>query len=78
MTRPTAPVHIYLSTGCVHGDTVLPDGRTGHEYCQTEAQRYDGTVKKAASCKVCRAPCICSCHTGQETAGGHEHIAEPT
>ncbi|WP_138964233.1 hypothetical protein [Streptomyces sp. YIM 121038] len=54
--------HVYLSTGCHHGDTVIPDGRTGHEYCQTEARRYDGTTKVAGTCKVCGARCICPCH----------------
>lgn len=69
--------HVYLSTGCIHGDTVLPDGRTGHEYCQTEAQRYDGTTKVAATCKVCGSPCTCPCHPGQEQpAVEAEHTPE--
>ncbi|MFD5697490.1 hypothetical protein [Streptomyces lasiicapitis] len=71
--------HVYLSTGCHHGDTVLPDGRTGHGYCQTEAQRYDGTTKIAGTCKVCGARCICPCHTSQEQpAVEAEHPSEPS
>lgn len=53
--------HRYLSTGCLHGDLVLPDGRTGHQYCSN----VDGIagLKKPAQCKFCAAPCICPCHT---------------
>ena len=56
--------HRYLSTGCLHGDTVLPDGRTGHAYCQGET----GVVgaKQPAECKVCAAPCRCTCHQAAE------------
>lgn len=52
--------HRYLSTGCLHGDMQLPDGRTGHEYCQGET----GAVgqKTPAQCKFCAAPCVCPCH----------------
>ncbi|WP_055563645.1 hypothetical protein [Streptomyces atriruber] len=46
--------HLYLSTGCQHGD---------HEYCQTEARRYDGTVKIPGQCKFCQSLCICRCHS---------------
>lgn len=49
----TAGRHVYLSTGCLHGD---------HGYCQTEARRYDGTTKKPSVCKFCEAKCICRCH----------------
>jgi hypothetical protein len=49
----SADPHIYLSTGCLHGD---------HTYCQVEARRYDGSTKTAATCKFCAAPCICPCH----------------
>jgi hypothetical protein len=53
--------HWYLSTGCLHGDEVLPDGRTGHEYCQGETG-HCGT-KAPAQCKFCPdEPCQCPCH----------------
>lgn len=74
-----AAEHVYLSTGCLHGDTALPDGRTGHEYCQTDARRYDGTHKTAATCKFCSSPCVCPCHTSQaQPAAEAEHTPEPT
>jgi hypothetical protein len=43
--------HVYLSTGCLHGE---------HDYCQNK----DGQAgpKAPASCKFCAAPCVCSCH----------------
>jgi hypothetical protein len=56
--------HVYLSTSCLHGDTLLPDGRTGHEYCASPTGNT-GT-KAPASCKFCAAPCHCSCHTPKE------------
>lgn len=49
----SADPHIYLSTGCLHGD---------HTYCQVEARRYDGSTKTAATCKFCASPCVCPCH----------------
>ena len=52
--------HIYLSTGCWHGDMVLPDGRTGHEYCQGETGICGD--KAPASCKFCAVRCTCKCH----------------
>jgi hypothetical protein len=52
--------HIYFSTGCRHGDMVLPDGRTGHEYCQGETGAVG--AKTPAVCKFCAAPCRCDCH----------------
>jgi hypothetical protein len=52
--------HIYFSTGCRHGDMVLPDGRTGHEYCQGETGAVG--AKTPAQCKFCAAPCRCDCH----------------
>jgi hypothetical protein len=52
--------HVYLSTGCLHGDTVLPDGRTGHQYCQSHTG-HSGE-KQPAQCKFCAAPCTCHCH----------------
>lgn len=50
--------HWYLSTSCLHGDCA---------YCQTEARRYDGTHKTAATCKTCRAPCQHRCHRTRPT-----------
>lgn len=52
--------HEYLSTGCWHGDEVLPDGRTGHEYCRSDTGAA-GT-KTPAVCKHCQSPCRCDCH----------------
>ncbi len=54
------PPHDYLSTGCLHGDMVLPDGRTGHEYCRGGTGRAG--AKTPAQCKFCCAPCRCECH----------------
>lgn len=47
--------HLYLSTGCLHGD---------HDYCAGRA----GTagVKRPAECKFCRAGCRCRCHRGRK------------
>ena len=56
----TATSHSYLSTGCFHGDTVLADGRTGHQYCQSETGKSG--AKTPAQCKFCGAPCTCPCH----------------
>lgn len=54
-------VHRYLSTGCLHGDEVLPDGRTGHQYCQGNTGQAG--AKTPGVCKVCGAPCVCrQCH----------------
>ena len=43
--------HIYLSTGCYHGD---------HAYCQ--AMTGLNGAKRPASCKKCGAKCVCPCH----------------
>jgi hypothetical protein len=43
--------HIYLSTGCWHGD---------HDYCKNMTG-LNG-AKRPASCKKCQARCICPCH----------------
>jgi hypothetical protein len=59
--------HVYLSTGCLHGDTVLPDGRTGHQYCQSHTG-HSGE-KQPAQCKFCAAPCTCGCHQPAHNAG---------
>ncbi len=53
-------IHHYLSTGCLHGDTVLLDGRTGHQYCQ--GMTGMAGAKRGARCKFCDAKCQCSCH----------------
>lgn len=43
--------HVYLSTGCLHGD---------HDYCQATV---GGVGRKVpATCKFCGAPCVCDCH----------------
>ncbi|MEI5100332.1 hypothetical protein RB200_19615 [Streptomyces sp. PmtG] len=52
--------HVYLSTGCLHGTQRLPDGRTGHEYCQ--AMTGHAGTKRPGECKVCSTRCICTCH----------------
>jgi len=44
--------HAYLSTSCLHGE---------HDYCSA-ADRPDGTAKTPATCKFCRAACLCPCH----------------
>ncbi len=49
--------HIYLSTGCLHGD---------HAYCQSMTG-LNG-AKRPASCKKCGAGCICPCHQEQPDA----------
>ena len=49
--------HIYLSTGCRHGE---------HGYCQ--AHTGQSGQKAPAQCKFCGSPCVCGCH--QETAVG--------
>jgi hypothetical protein len=43
--------HIYLSTGCLHGN---------HDYCQASTGAVGG--KRPAECKFDRAGCICRCH----------------
>lgn len=55
--------HLYLSTGCFHGQ---------HGYCQSNTGQNGG--KLPAQCKFCQAPCLCRCHQGDKEAG----IAEPT
>lgn len=62
----SADPHHYLATGCLHGDMVLPDGRTGHQYCQGETGAVG--AKKPAVCKFCAAPCQCVCHRPAEVA----------
>jgi hypothetical protein len=52
--------HVYLSTGCQHEDLLLPDGRTGHQYCE-DMTGLNG-AKRPAECKHCGAPCQCPNH----------------
>ncbi len=52
--------HVYLSTGCWHGD---------HAYCQSMTG-LNG-AKRPASCKKCGARCICPCH---QQAGPLVHV----
>lgn len=46
-------MHVYLSTACLHGQ---------HGDCDIDATRWDGTHKKAATCKYCPKKCICPHH----------------
>jgi hypothetical protein len=45
-------VHVYLSTGCLHGE---------HAYCQAKTGQTGS--KTPATCKFDAAPCVCRCHT---------------
>lgn len=56
-SRP-AGGHLYLSTGCRHGD---------HAYCQNHTGLSG--QKTPATCKFCGAPCICGCHQPAHNAG---------
>ncbi|MGW5736975.1 MULTISPECIES: hypothetical protein [Streptomyces] len=62
--------HIYLSTGCHHGDEPFAHGLTGHEYCQSKTGVLGS--KKPAQCKgeTCHARCVCACHTATEAGRG--------
>lgn len=51
--QATAGVHVYLSTGCWHGD---------HDYCKSMTG-LNG-AKRPGECKKCAAKCICGCHGG--------------
>lgn len=53
--------HVYLSTGCLHGQ---------HEYCK-RMKGLDGT-KTPGQCKFCRAHCICPCHSEEDRNDGHD------
>jgi hypothetical protein len=44
--------HVYLSTGCLHGD---------HGYCQ--GMTGLAGAKRPGECKHCGTKCICNCHT---------------
>ena len=43
--------HVYLSTGCLHGE---------HDYCQ--AMTGHAGAKRPGQCKFCSALCTCPCH----------------
>lgn len=43
--------HVYLSTGCLHGD---------HGYCQSRTGLSG--QKTPGVCKFCKSPCTCPCH----------------
>lgn len=60
--------HFYVSTGCVHGDAVMIDGRTGHEYCQ--GMTGLNGAKRGGQAKCCGAPCQCTCHKDAPTPVG--------
>lgn len=51
---PAAEGHVYLSTGCHHGD---------HGYCQSMTG-LNG-AKRPGECKHCGTKCICPCHEEQ-------------
>lgn len=53
--RPEPGVHVYLSTGCFHGD---------HDYCKSMTGLAG--AKRPASCKKCGARYICPCHGSAE------------
>lgn len=48
--------HVYLSTGCLHGE---------HAYCQSMTGQQG--EKRPGRCKFCDARCTCSCHGETET-----------
>lgn len=48
--------HMYLSTGCLHGE---------HGYCQSNTGLAG--AKTPAVCKFCKAPCVCACHRTTDT-----------
>lgn len=57
--------HVYLSTACLHGRDEHRDEIERewlHGRCATDARRYDGSHKVAATCKYCQSPCLCDCH----------------
>ncbi|WP_097865874.1 hypothetical protein [Streptomyces sp. rh34] len=49
--------HVYLSTGCLHGE---------HAYCQSMTGQQG--EKRPGRCKFCDARCTCSCHGEAEGA----------
>lgn len=61
------PDHIYLSTGCLHGQ---------HGYCKAMTGMQG--AKRPARCKFCDAACQCPCHPSEETAGQPEVATQAT
>lgn len=56
--QPAEPTgHVYLSTGCLHGE---------HGYCQSMTGLAG--QKRPGQCKWCSARCVCSCHQGADPA----------
>lgn len=55
---PEATGHVYLSTGCLHGD---------HDYCKSMTG-LNGS-KRPGECKHCGAKCTCGCHATPAPAG---------
>lgn len=53
--RTESSVHVYLSTGCYHGD---------HAYCQSMTGLAG--AKRPGECKKCAAKCICLCHREEQ------------
>lgn len=52
--------HVYLSTGCRHGN---------HGYCQSHTGAAGRKIP--ARCKFCSAPCRCPCHGMHATSTVH-------
>ncbi|MBB6440251.1 hypothetical protein HNQ79_006766 [Streptomyces candidus] len=50
----SATEHLYLSTGCLHGE---------HAYCQGMTGQQG--AKRPGQCKFCAARCTCPCHGGE-------------
>ena len=50
--------HVYLSTGCLHGE---------HAYCQSMTGQQG--EKRPGRCKFCDARCTCPCHGETEVEG---------
>ncbi|MET8746363.1 hypothetical protein [Streptomyces sp. NPDC004728] len=48
--------HVYLSTGCLHGE---------HAYCQSMTGQQG--EKRPGRCKFCDARCTCSCHAERDS-----------
>ncbi|URN11327.1 hypothetical protein LUW77_03280 [Streptomyces radiopugnans] len=67
--RARSDRHVYLSTGCLHGQ---------HGYCQ--GKNGLAGPKTPAQCKFCAAPCVCDCHHRDEPAvpaGGSDQRRQP-
>jgi hypothetical protein len=52
----TADGHVYWSTHCRH---------YRHDDCRA-TELAPGVPRRPAQCKTCAAPCICTCHTGEQ------------